>query len=210
MSPYQLKLQNERTPLTTASQHSNKTKTNIGHISPPGGALICLETIIPSPHPTRTTIEPILLIAPPKASDVRELQNVSQTIPAHKAPSLNHMHPHHCKAMPDELQQNTKTFCTELNTTSLSVIGRFSGKQQHSKRTQAPITGGGFPKGLKRRSTVTRTPGSCPHTISRLTELLATYTNEQYTKIIEQLPEGRSAMNDRGTKVTKRQLEMAQ
>ena len=103
-----------------------------------------------------------------------------------------------------------KTLSTELKTSSLSAISSCSSKQQHSKRTHAPITGGGFPKGLKCRSTATRVPGSCLHTISRLTKLLATCSDEQYIKVINQFQEGWSCMNDKGTKVTKRQIEMAQ
>jgi hypothetical protein len=88
--------------------------------------------------------------------------------------------------------------------------GSRSERHQHPKRTLAPNTGGGLLKSLKRRATATRAQGSYPHTISCLIDLLATCTDEQYAKIIQQLLEGWSAMNDRGTIVTKRQLEMAQ
>jgi hypothetical protein len=76
-------------------------------------------------------------------------------------------------------------------------------------RTPAPNTGGGLPKSSKRGASVSRTQSSYPHTISGLTNLLATRTDEQYIEIVQQLPEGWSATNDRGTMVTKRQLETA-
>ena len=55
----------------------------------------------------------------------------------------------------------------------------------------------------------TRAQSSYPHTITGLTDLLNTCTDEQYAQIIHQLLDDWSAMNDRGTRVTKRQLEMA-
>ena len=54
-----------------------------------------------------------------------------------------------------------------------------------------------------------RLPGSHPHTISRVFELLSTCTDEQFVEIIRQLPVGWAATNERGNKVTKRQLEVA-
>jgi len=113
--------------------------------------------------------------------------------------------------MPDELHKTNKSFSSDLATLMPSDVGSCLGNRHHTKRTPAPTTEGGFPKGLKRQcSPATRAPGSQPHTISRLSKLLATCTDEQYKEIIKHLPEGWSTMNDKGSNVTKRQLEMAQ
>ena len=84
---------------------------------PPGGAATSIETKIPPPNPRHTPLERILTIAPPYASDIRELQNVSQNIPDHKAPSMIYKHPHDDITKPDNLQEVKKTFYTELKTT---------------------------------------------------------------------------------------------
>jgi hypothetical protein len=56
-----------------------KTKTGPRHTTgtylPLGSAPINLETTIQSQHPIATTIDPILLITPPDASDVRKQKN---------------------------------------------------------------------------------------------------------------------------------------
>ena len=103
-------------------------------------------------------------------------------------------------------EKNTKHY-TKYN--PIGAIDGCSVKQQYPMRTSAPNAGGGLLKSLKRRAAATRAQSSYPHTISGLTDLLATCTDEQYTQIIHQLPEGWSTTNDRGTRVTKRQLEMA-
>ena len=156
---------------------------------PPFGAPNSLETTTPSSHPGNTTIAPSLPITPPDASDVRKLKHASQTSPVRRVPRMNQKHSHHNITMPEELKSIKKTISTELKPESPSATCSYSGKRQHTMRTHAPTAGGGPRKGLKRPSTATRGPGSQPHTI-----------------FIRRLPEGWSATNDRGTKVTKRQL----
>ena len=129
-------------------------QTTVAALSP-GGAPTNLETKIPPPYPGHTPLELSLPIAPPDASDIRKLQNVSQNIPDHKTPSGFHKHPHHGRTKLDNLQEVQKTFNIELKTT-LSSIGTCSDNQHHSKRMRAQNAGGGSPKGLKRRSTATR------------------------------------------------------
>jgi len=152
---------------------------------PPSGAPNILVTKFSPPHPGHTPLEPNLPIAPPDASDVRKPKNVPKTILDNKAPSLIHIHPHHCKTKTDELQISNKTPCTGLNTTPIGAIDNRSIKQQHSKQTPAPNTEGGPPKSLKRRATVSHAQSSYPHTISCLTDIMATCTDEQYSKIVQ-------------------------
>ena len=154
-------------------------------------------------------IDTCQLITPPNASDVRNLQNVPKTILDKQTPCLIHAYPHQCKTMTDDLQIEEKIPSTALNATPEGATDNRSKKQQLPKRTPAPKTGGGLQKSRKRRATEERARSSYPHTISGLAYLLATCTDEQYIPIIHQLPEGWSATNDRGIRVTKRQLEMA-
>jgi hypothetical protein len=119
------------------------------------------------------------------------------------------IHPHQCKSITDALQIEKKIPSTEIITAPIGAIDGCSVKQQHPMRTPARNAGGRLMRSLKRRAAATRAQSSYPHTISELADLLATGTDEQYTQIIHQLPEGWSTANDRGTRVTKRQLEMA-
>jgi hypothetical protein len=72
-------------------------------------------------------------------------------------------------------------------------------------------TGGGVPGIPKCKSSHTTTaPGPKSVSLSRLTGLLATCTDEQFTEIIHRLSTCWTALNDRGNTVTKRKLEIAQ
>jgi len=162
--------------VNTNTLQGQTTGTNL----PLGIAPIHLETTIPSQHPITTTIDPILLITPLDDSGVRKQKSIPPINPVNRTPSMNQRLLHHSKIniTPDELHKTKKS---DLATLIPSDIGNCSSKRQHTKRTLAPTTGGGFPMGLKRQcSPTTRAPGSQPHTISRMSELLATCTDEQY------------------------------
>ena len=119
------------------------------------------------------------------------------------------MHPHLRKSMTDELQIEKKIPSTALNATPTAKDSYHSNMHQRPKPTPAPKKGGGLQKSRKRRAAAARAHSSYPHTITGLADLLTTCTDEQYAQIIHQLLDDWSAMNDRGTRVTKRKLEMA-
>jgi hypothetical protein len=129
-------------------------------------------------------------------------------------PSTNQRLPHlniAMNIMQDELHNNKKAISSDLAISIPRDEGGNSSKKQRKKRTPTQTTGGGVPRGLKRQcSPATRAPSSQPHTISRLSDLIAICTDLQYKEIIHHLPEGWTTKNDRGSIVTKRQLEMAQ
>jgi len=94
---------------------------------------------------------------------------------------------------------------------NMNIILQHDRARNAARRSPTPTTGAGVPGGLKRKSSSTSwAPGSHPPTISRLTDLLATCTKEQFTETIHHLPESWLATNGRGSIVTKRQLEMPQ
>ncbi len=121
---------------------------------------------------------------------------------------MNQRLPHHNKIniTPDELHNAKKLISSDLATLIPSGMGNYYGKRQHAKRTPIPTMEGGVPMGLKRMcSPATRAPGSKPHTISRMSEVVATCTDEHYIEIIQLLTYGwMTATNDRGSNVAKR------
>jgi hypothetical protein len=110
--------------------------------------------------------------------------------------------------MKDELHREEKIPCTALTATPSDSTDSRPKQQLLPKRPPAPNTGGGLQKSRKHRAPEERAHSSYPKTIPGLTDLLATCTDEQYIQIIHQLPEGWSATNERGTRVTKRQSEI--
>ena len=84
---------------------------------PPGGVPIILVKENFPPHSGHTPLELSFPNAPPHANDVRKQKIAPKTIPDIQAPNPTHMHPHHYKTMPYELQVSNKTPCKELKKT---------------------------------------------------------------------------------------------
>jgi len=121
-----------------------------------------------------------------------------------KDPTLQHKGRAHAEL------QNWLTTNTKLKTTSPSEASNGSDMQHRAEHPPAP-KGDRVSKSRKRQhSSGEPLPGPHPHTIYRLSELLDTCTDAQYIEIIKCLPADWSTTNDRGIRVTKRQLEMAQ
>ena len=132
-----------------------------------------------------TTIDPSQLITLPNAIDVRKLNKL--TLPINH---VHHTHPrtsqrlsHHITSnntMHDALQNTIKKESSFALATSIPRVGGGS--------SGTPTTGGGDMGGLK--CTISMALGSHHLTISRLIDLLATCTDEQYTKVIHHLMNG--------------------
>ena len=177
-----------------------------------GGAPIDPTTSTPHPQ-LHTTIDKILHIAPPYASDVNKKNNaLPQTKPDHRPTRTNRKDPSsiHKGRANDKLRRMLPSTSTKLETPRPREACNGSDRQHHAEQSPAP-KGNDVPMSRKRQHS-SGEPLSGPHlhTIPRLSELLDTCTDAQYKDIIRRLPEGWSLTNDKGITVTKRQLEMAQ
>jgi len=139
-----------------------------------------------------TTIETILHIAPPDASDVRKKKNaLPNNEPDHKPPRTNRKEPasKHKGRAHAELHRRLPSI-TKLETSSPREVGSCSDRQHHAEQSTTPI-GDRVSRGRKRQhSTGELLQGPHPHAIFRLSELLNTCTDAQYKEIIRRLPAG--------------------
>ena len=176
-----------------------------------GGATIELATTTPHQQ-LHTTIDKILHIAPPDASDVKKGENaLPQTEPDPRPTSTNQKDPSstHKGRAHDKLQRRLPS-STKLETPSPKEAGNGSDMHHHAEQSRA-TKGDRVPMSRKRQySSGEPLPGPHPYTTPRLSELLDTCTDATYKDIIRRLPEGWSATNAKGITVTKRQLEMSQ
>ena len=163
------------------------------------------------PHPPTTAIDTCLLIASPYGSDVRKLENsTTLTDPTHHTHLITRRlsQPSILKTSRQyELQNIWTAASSDLETTIPRDDRGRSGRKHHQQRSTTRTIGGGVPRGQNRRcSPAPGATGDQFHTISRLSELPATCTDDQYNTNTYHLPEGWTVTNDRGTIVTKRQL----
>jgi len=148
---------------------------------------------------------------PPDVSDVRKLTNLTpQTFTTHLSTrKLSHLS-NEKTSRHHKLQISCLKKSPDLDATLPCNDKSSPSVKQRKHRTPTRTTEGDVPIGRKRRrSSASGAPGEDPHTISSLSEHLATCTDEQYNTVIYHLTKGWTATNERGNVVIKRQLEIA-
>jgi hypothetical protein len=193
----------------THRQHHSIEESRGDHRTPPSllGLLPEIGKKNTNKQPTATQLETGRPITSPDASDVRNHKKPPKSNPEKPAILLATQAPYSIESKINALQ--TQAHC-DTQKAKRRTMGR-SETLLHSLHNETPAThkGGGTPIASKRSAAEAWTRSSHSHTISELTKLLNSCTDEQYAQVIRQLPENWSALNEKGTSVTKRQLEMA-
>jgi len=177
----------------------------MGTDAPSGSPIDPTTTTIPHQQLT-TTIYTILHIVPPDASDAIKIKKAfPQTEPDQRSTRTKLKAPisKQKSRMQDDFHKSRTQSSTKLATPSPTEAGNGSDMQQHAEQSLAHIGDRVSMSRNRHHSLVERLPGSHPHTISRLSELLSTCTDEQFVEIIRQLSVGWTATNDRGNTVKK-------
>ena len=134
-------------------------------------------------QPPTSTIDTCQLVTPPDASDVRKLKiQTPLTAPTHHAHMSVRRLPHFSIEMSSrrhKLQDCCNASSSDLDALSPRSDNCSPGCKHRRQRMPTRTKGGGDPNGRKRkRSSTPEAPGNQPHTISRMSELLATCTYE--------------------------------
>ena len=155
---------------------------------PPLGLHPVIKTAKTDIQHTATQIVKGRLFTTPDASDVRIQKKYTAPNPDKPTQCVNHLHPYTRESTPYALQKQ-QIPCTALATAHKAKKDRSVSPPHPNIAAPPPRMGGGPSKGSKRTVEEALAQGSHTHTITELTDLLNTCTDEQYALIIQQLPE---------------------